>query len=95
MKDVSTAASNGTGGLGGNTKVIILEGNSTGTYSAPGFGASNRLLCGFSLRENLSSATFNFSSSAFNSFNGWYADAGQIIDPTANDWSGILSHLAL
>lgn len=84
-----TAAANGTG-----TKLIILQGNSTGTYSAPGLTTGNRLLCGFSSQDNLSSTTFNFSPTAFvlasnqlNIANGWYAGAGQIIDPTAVDWS--------
>jgi hypothetical protein len=85
-----TAASNGTG-----TNVIILQGNNSGTYSAPGFTSSNILLCGFSSREDLSTTTFNFSSSGFilasnqiNTANGWYAATDQIIDPTAADWSG-------
>jgi hypothetical protein len=92
--NITVDASNGTGGGTGNTNVIILQGNSTGTYSAPGLASSNKLLCGFSSRENLSSTTFNFSSSAFvlvsnqiNISNGWYAGTGQIIDPTAADWS--------
>ena len=56
-----TAASNGTGGGTGSTNIIILQGNSTGTYSAPGLTASNKLLCGFSSQDDLSSTTFNFS----------------------------------
>jgi hypothetical protein len=90
-----TAASNGTGGGTGSTNLIILQGNSSGTYSAPGLTASNRLLCGFSSQDDLSSTTFNFSPSSFvlasnqlNIANGWYAGSGQIIDPTAADWSG-------
>jgi hypothetical protein len=90
-----TAASNGTGGSGGNTNVIILEGNSTGTYSAPGLAASNKLLCGFSSQDDLSTTTFNFSPSAFvlasnqlNVSNGWYAGTGLILDPTGTNWSG-------
>jgi hypothetical protein len=85
-----TAASDDTG-----TNVIILQGNSTGTYSAPGLTAANKLLCGFSSRDDLSSTTFNFSPMAFvlasnqlNIANGWYAGIGRIIDPTAVDWSG-------
>jgi hypothetical protein len=72
-----------------------LQGNSTGTYSAPGLTSSNNLLCGFSSQDDLSSATFNFSPSAFvlasnqlNIANGWYAGAGVIIDPTSANWSG-------
>jgi hypothetical protein len=90
-----TAAANGTGAGTGGTNVIILQGNSTGTYSAPGLTAANKLLCGFSSRDDLSSTTFNFSQTAFvlasnqlNIANGWYAGTGQIIDPTAVDWSG-------
>ncbi len=90
-----TAASNGTGGGGGSTNLIILQGNSTGTYSAPGLTASNKLLCGFSSQDDLSSTMFNFSPSAFvlasnqlNVANGWYAATGQILDPTDTDWSG-------
>jgi Collagen triple helix repeat (20 copies) len=90
-----TAASNGTGGAGGSTSVIMLEGNSTGTYSAPGLAASNKLLWGFSSQDGLSSTTFNFSPSSFvlasnqlNIANGWYAGTNQILDPTATDWSG-------
>jgi hypothetical protein len=90
-----TAASNGTGGGTGDTNLIILQGNSTGTYSAPGLTSSNNLLCGFSSQDDLSSATFNFSPSAFvlasnqlNIANGWYAGAGVIIDPTSANWSG-------
>ena len=60
-----TAASNGTGGGTGDTNLIILQGNSTGTYSAPGLTSSNNLLCGFSAQDDLSSAAFNFSPSAF------------------------------
>lgn len=92
-----TAASNGTGGEPGtgNASLIILPGNSAGTYSAPGLTASNKLLCGFSSQDDLSSTTFNFSPSAFilasnqlNIANGWYAGPAQIIDPTAADWTG-------
>jgi hypothetical protein len=90
-----TAASNGTGGGTGVSNVIILQGNSTGTYSAPGLTSSNKLLCGYSSSEDLSSSPFNYSSNGFvlasnqlNLANGWYAVAGQIIDPTAADWSG-------
>jgi hypothetical protein len=90
-----TAASNGTGGGAGDTNLIILQGNSTGTYSAPGLTSSNNLLCGFSAQDDLSSAAFNFSPSAFvlasnqlNIANGWYAGAGVIIDPTSANWSG-------
>ena len=90
-----TAASNGTGGGTGDTNLIILQGNSTGTYSAPGLTSSNNLLCGFSAQDDLSSAAFNFSPSAFvlasnqlNIANGWYAGAGMIIDPTGANWSG-------
>ena len=90
-----TAASNGTGGGTGDTNLIILQGNSTGTYSAPGLTSSNNLLCGFSAQDDLSSAAFNFSPSAFvlasnqlNIANGWYAGAGVIIDPTGANWSG-------
>jgi hypothetical protein len=90
-----TAAWNGTGGAGGSTSVIMLEGNSTGTYSAPGLAASNKLLWGFSSQDGLSSTTFNFSPSSFvlasnqlNIANGWYAGTNQILDPTATDWSG-------
>ena len=90
-----TAASNGTGGGAGSTNLIILQGNSTGAYSAQGLAASNKLVCGFSSQDDLSSTSFNFSPSAFvlasnqlNIANGWYAGAGQIIDPTAVDWTG-------
>ena len=90
-----TAASNGTGGGTGDTNLIILQGNSTGTYGAPGLAASNKLLCGFSSQDDLSSTTFNFSPSAFvlasnqlNIANGWYSGAGVIIDPTSANWSG-------
>jgi hypothetical protein len=90
-----TAASNGTGGAGGNVNVIMLQGNTTGIYSAPGLTTANKLLCGFSSREDLSSTPFNFSSTAYvlasnqlNVANGWYAETDQIIDPTAADWSG-------
>jgi hypothetical protein len=90
-----TAASNGTGVGTGSTNIIILQGNSTGTYSAPGLTIANKLLCGFSSRDDLSSTTFNFSPAAFalasnqlNIANGWYAGTGQIIDPTAVNWSG-------
>jgi hypothetical protein len=90
-----TAASNGTGGGTGATNVINLQGNSTGTYSAPGLTPSNRLLLGYSSLEDLSSTTVNYSSNGFvlasnqlNVANGWYAGTGQIIDPTASDWSG-------
>ena len=90
-----TAAANGTDGAYPNTNVIILEGNSTGIYSAPGLAASHKLLCGFSSSDDLSSTTFNFSPSAFvlasnqlNTANGWYAGTGQILDPTGTDWSG-------
>ena len=90
-----TAASNGTpqSGEGGNTNVVILKGNSTGTYSAPGLASSNKLLCGFSSQDDLSSTTINFSSLAFipasnqlNISNGWHADTDQIIDPTGANW---------
>ena len=89
------AASNGTGGGASTTNLIVLQGNSAGSYSAPGLATSNKLLCGFSSQDDLSSTTFNFSPSAFvlasnqlNIANGWYAGAGQIIDPTAADWTG-------
>lgn len=91
-----TAASNGTAGGSGSTNLIILQGNATGAYAAPGLAASNKLLCGFSAQDDLSSTSFfNFSPSAFvlasnqlNIANGWYAGAGQVIDPTAVDWTG-------
>lgn len=90
-----TAASNGSGAGTASANIIILQGNTTGTYSAPGLTAANKLLCGFSSRDDLSSTTFNFSPTAFvlasnqlNSANGWYAGTGQIIDPTAVNWSG-------
>ena len=97
-----TAASNGTGGAGGNTNLIILQGNSTGTYSAPGLVASNKLLCGLSSQDDLSATAFNFSPSAFvlasnqlNISNGWHASTNQIIDPTNTDWSGYSLDLAV
>ena len=90
-----TAASNGAGEGTGSANIIILQGNATGTYSAPGLTTANKLLCGFSSRDDLSSTTFNFSPTAFvlasnqlNIANGWYAGTGQIIDPTAVNWSG-------
>jgi hypothetical protein len=90
-----TAASNGTGAGNGGTNVIILQGKSTGRYSAPGLTTANKLLCGFSSHDDLSSTTFNFSQTAFvlasnqlNITNGWYAGCGQIIAPTAVNWSG-------
>ena len=56
---------------------------------------SNKLLCGCSSQDDLSSTTFNFSPTGFvlasnrlNIANGWYAGTGQIIDPTGTDWSG-------
>jgi hypothetical protein len=55
----------------------------------------NKLLCGFTSRDDLSSTTFNFSpspivlvSNQINSTRGWYANTRQIIDPTATHWSG-------
>ena len=90
-----TAAASGTDAGTGSTNIIILQGNSTGTYSVPGLTAANKLLCGFSSRDDLGSTAFNFSPTAFvlassqlNMANGWYAGAGRIIDPTAVDWSG-------
>lgn len=50
-----TAASNGTSGRTGTTNLIILQGNSTCTYSAPRVAVSNKLLCGFFLQDDLSS----------------------------------------
>jgi hypothetical protein len=89
------AASNGTGGGAGSTNLVILQGNSAGTYSAPGLATSNKLLCGFSSQDDLSSTSFNFSPSSFvlasnqlNIANGWYAGTAEIIDPTAADWTG-------
>src|SRR5713101_1322504 len=56
-----------------------------------------RQVLALSSRDNLSSTTFNFSPSAFvlasnqlNNAKGWDAGTGQIIDPTAADWVGIL-----
>jgi hypothetical protein len=90
-----TAASNGTGGGTGSLSLLILQGNVTGIYNAPGLAATNTLLCGFSVQDDLSSTAFNFSPSAFvlasnqlNIANGWYAGAGQVIDPTAANWTG-------
>jgi hypothetical protein len=40
-----TAASNGIGPGGVTMNVIILQGNSIGTYSAPGLTSANKLLC--------------------------------------------------
>ena len=86
---------NGTGGGTGAANIVVLQGNATGTYSAPGLTSSNTLLCGFSSEDDLSSTTFNYSPSAFvlasnqlNNASGWYAGTNQIIDPTAVDWSG-------
>ncbi len=90
-----TAATNGIAGGGSATNVLILQGNKNGTYSAPGVAPSNKLLCGLSTRDDLASTNFNFSPAAFvlasnqlNIARGWYAGNGQIVDPTAADWSG-------
>jgi hypothetical protein len=90
-----TVAANGAGAATGTTSLVILQGNSTGTYTALGLTQSNRLLCGFSSQDDLSSTTFNFSPSGFvlasnllNVANGWYAGRAEVIDPTATDWSG-------
>jgi hypothetical protein len=96
VDEFALEASGGASGVGtGSTNIIILQGNSTGTYNAPGLTAANKLLCGFSSRDDLSSTTFNFSPTGFvlasnqlNTANGWYVATGQIIDPTAVDWSG-------
>jgi hypothetical protein len=64
----------------GGTNVIILQGNSTGTYSAPGLTAANKLLCGFSSRDDLSSTTCGDRS-------GHRSDCGGLV--------GILAGLAL
>jgi hypothetical protein len=54
----------------------------------------NTLLRGFSSQDELSSTPFNFSASGFGlalqqmgNANVWYAETGQIIDPTSVDWS--------
>jgi len=72
-----------------------LQGNNTGTYSAPGLASTNKLLYGFSARDNLTSTAFNFSPSAFvlvsnqlNVATGWYPGTNQIIDPTGTNWLG-------
>lgn len=82
------------GGGGGKTYVIVLQGNNTGVYAAPGLTLSNTLLCGFSVQDDLGSTAFNFSPSSHllasdqvNAANGWFAGNAEIVDPTAADWS--------
>jgi hypothetical protein len=89
-----TGASNGVAAVGAATKVIILQGDSVSIYPAPGLAPINTLLRGFSSQDELSSTPFNFSASGFGlalqqmgNANVWYAETGQIIDPTSVDWS--------
>jgi hypothetical protein len=78
----------------GNVNVIIMAGNNTGTYTVPAMTAANKLLLGFTLKDDLSTTTFNWSTASFvlgtnliNPTNGWHTAAGQVIDPTKKDWT--------
>jgi hypothetical protein len=77
---------------------IMLQGNSTGVYDAPGLTPGNTLLYGAVLASaandltatpyNSVPAGFALLSNQVNAASGWYVGTGQIIDPTASNWTG-------
>ena len=78
----------------GNVNVVIMVGDNTGTYTVPAMTAANKLLLGFALKDDLSSTAYNWSTASFvlgtnliNPTHGWHTAAGQVIDPTAKDWT--------
>jgi hypothetical protein len=80
---------------GAADKVLIVQGNNTGTYAAIGVSGANALLSGVAVADNLGSTDFNYSPSSFvmasdqlNPTNGWHTGSNQIVDPTATDWTG-------
>ena len=83
------------GAAAAQSEVVIVTGNNTGTYAAPGITSANRLLLGIAVQDTLATTGYNYSPSPFalvgttiNPSAGWTTSAGAITDPDDVDWTG-------